>query len=205
MRIKPLYIFLALVLGMSLSFYGCNKISDESTSAVKLVMSRLTGVNWTGNESSVLESDVLVQNPDTGTSTVQNDYGNAYIIAYPYNPNEAASSLYENVQLKEYHVSYVRSDGRNQEGVDVPYSFWGRISALIPPDGAEHQVVFVLVRANAKMESPLVDLLYGSAGKEIEATAVVEFYGEDLSGHKVYVKGTIPVVFANYANDTKKK
>ncbi len=200
MRIKSLYIFLALVLGISLSFYGCNKISDESTSAVKLVITRITGVNWTGDENSVLESDVLVENPDTGETTVQNDYGNAYIVSYPYNPNEDTPSFYENVQLKEYHVSYVRSDGRNQEGVDVPRSFWGRISIMIPPDGAEHQVVFVLVRANAKMERPLVELRYASEEKELEVTAVVEFYGEDLSGHKVYVKGTIPVVFANYAN-----
>ncbi len=200
MRIKSLYIFLALVLGISLSFYGCNKISDESTSAVKLVITHITGVNWTGNESSILESDVLVENPDTGETTVQNDYGNAYIVAYPYNPDEATTSFYENVQLKEYHVSYVRSDGRNQEGVDVPRSFWGRISVMIPPDGNEHMVVFVLVRANAKMERPLVDLRYGSSEKELEVTAVVEFYGEDLSGHKVYVKGTIPVVFANYSN-----
>jgi len=141
-----------------------------------------------------------VENPDTGETTVQNDYGNAYIVSYPYNPNEDTPSFYENVQLKEYHVSYVRSDGRNQEGVDVPRSFWGRISIMIPPDGSEHQVVFVLVRANAKMERPLVELRYASEEKELEVTAVVEFYGEDLSGHKVYVKGTIPVVFANYAN-----
>ncbi len=200
MRIKSLYILPALLLGMLLSFYGCNKVTDDSTSAIKLVITKITGTNWTGNESSVLESDVIVSYPDTGETTVQNDYGTAYMIAYPYNPNETEHSFYENIQIKEYHVSYVRSDNRNREGIDVPRSFWGRLSVMIPPDGNEHSVVFILVRADAKMEKPLVDLRYGGSEKELEVTAVVEFYGEDLSGHSVYVKGSIPVVFANYAN-----
>ena len=203
MKIKSLYILPALLLGIVLSFYGCNKVADDSTSAVKLVITKITGTNWTGNESSVLESDVLVVDPDTGATTIQNDYGTAYMMAYLYNPNETEPSFYENVQIKEYHVSYVRSDNRNREGVDVPRSFWGRLSVMIPPDGNEHGVVFILVRADAKTEKPLVDLRYGDSEKELEVTAVVEFYGEDLSGHSVYVKGSIPVVFANYANEKK--
>ncbi len=199
MRIKELLGILTITVGLGLVLQGCNKIAKESTSGTKLIISAVGGINWQGNESSVLDSDVLVET-SKGT-TVQDDLAVVHFTATPYSPDVTTTSVYYNVMLKEYHVKYIRSDNRNVEGVDVPYSFWGRVTDMIPADGADHTVSVVVVRSNAKMERPLVELRYAGGTKSLEVTAELEFYGEDVGGHPVYAKGYLPIVFANYANE----
>ncbi len=200
MRIKKLFLPVVIILGMGLMFQGCNKIVDESTSGTKLIVTKVTGINWEDKESSILYSDVLVQKGDTA-ATVQDDLAKIYMIATPYSPVVETTSIYYDVILNKYHVKYVRTDGRNVEGVDVPRAFWGSMTARIVADGDEHNVSIIVVRANAKMERPLVELRYLGDEKEIECTAEIELYGEDLGGHSVYVKANLPIVFANFANE----
>jgi len=57
-----------------------------------------------------------------------------------------------------------------------------------------------MVRAQAKIESPLVELR-GSGGAIIISTlADVTFYGQDQNGNQVAVTGTISVNFADWAD-----
>ena len=54
------------------------------------------------------------------------------------------------------HIEYVRADGRNVPGVDVPYAFDGGATATITPQSVD--VIFELVRHSAKLEAPLMAL-----------------------------------------------
>ncbi|MCD6454129.1 MAG: hypothetical protein J7L62_02375 [Candidatus Aminicenantes bacterium] len=201
MKIKKLFLPLLIMVGLGLLFQGCNKISDESTSGTKLIISRITGINWTDQESDVLYSDVVVQKQDS--TTVQDDLARIYVIATPYSPVTDTTSVYYDIILSKYHVRYTRTDGRNVEGKDVPRSFWGSLTVRIPADSTEHDFAIVVVRSNAKMERPLVELTYGGGPKEIETDAEIELYGEDVAGHSVYAKGNLHIVFANYANESQ--
>ena len=60
------------------------------------------------------------------------------------------------ITVNRYHVDFVRSDGRNTQGVDVPYSFDGAVTGTV--GAVDTSLSFVLVRAQAKLEAPLMAL-----------------------------------------------
>ena len=49
------------------------------------------------------------------------------------------------ITITRYHVSYRRADGRNTQGVDVPYAFDGAATATVPATG-NVSIGFELVR-----------------------------------------------------------
>jgi hypothetical protein len=101
------------------------------------------------------------------------------------------------VTINRYHVEYVRADGRNTPGVDVPYPFDGAISGTVPAN-ATLIIGFELVRHDAKLEAPLVQLI--SNLSVINTIAHVTFYGHDQVGNVVSVTGSVSVDFANFAD-----
>jgi hypothetical protein len=101
------------------------------------------------------------------------------------------------VTITRYHVEYVRADGRNAPGVDVPYPFDGAITGTVPAN-ATLIIGFELVRHDAKLESPLVQLI--SNLQVINTIARVTFYGQDQVGNTVSVTGSVSVDFANFAD-----
>jgi len=112
----------------------------------------------------------------------------------PINP----ASEYNNIQLTRYTVSYFRSDGKNTEGVDVPYSFEGYLSTRLTV-GVSTDISFVIVRAVAKIEPPLLLLGDGSSQGILTITARVDFYGQDLRDKTVTATGYLTIYFANFA------
>jgi len=103
------------------------------------------------------------------------------------------------ITVNRYRVIYRRSDGRNTPGVDVPYPFDGAVTFTVGP-GDEQTVPFNLVRVQAKLESPLMNLR-GLGGRVVISTlADVTFYGRDQVGREVSVTGTIGVNFADWAD-----
>jgi hypothetical protein len=96
-------------------------------------------------------------------------------------------------------VSYRRSDGRNTQGVDIPFDFDGAVTFTVRP-GEEARVPFSLVRAQAKLESPLMALRYGGNGLLISTIADVTFFGHDQTGRETSVTGKISVNFADWAD-----
>ena len=63
---------------------------------------------------------------------------------------------------------------------------------------------FSLVRAQAKLEAPLVTLVnapnFFGGGVVISTLADVTFYGRDQTGHDVSVMGTMSINFADWAD-----
>ena len=55
------------------------------------------------------------------------------------------------VTINRVHVEYIRADGRNTPGVDVPYAFDSAVTGTIPAGGSL-TIGFVLVRNAAKQE-----------------------------------------------------
>lgn len=100
------------------------------------------------------------------------------------------------ITLDRVHVDYVRADGRNTPGVDVPYSFDGAVTVTIT--GSPTTFGFPLVRVVAKEESPLVQLKNSSS--IITMIATVTFYGHDQAGNAASISGKIQIDFGNFGD-----
>ena len=170
--------------------------TDNKANVYLIVTEINTKPGGAGDEAPFLFSDVIrVKDPsgffnDVATITLRNT---------GKNPLTATSSHYNDVSLERYAVRYYRSDGRNAEGVDVPYSFQEPLAGTVATEG-ETEVALVLVRHQAKEEPPL-SRLQGSGGADIISTfAEVIMYGKTLSGEVVSARATIAVTFADFGD-----
>ncbi len=186
------------ILIVSFLVFSCNPIENESQSDSLLVVLSLTGTDIEGNEVDFLQSDVVVIDPDTGLPSVAADAAKATFTAKLIDPSpDLVASQYNSITVNRYTVTYIRSDGNNRQGVDVPYSFEGSLSALIDIDSTV-QASFVIVREVAKLEPPLLNLREGRGEGVLQVTAKVDFYGQDMTKNKVKATGYLTVFFANY-------
>jgi hypothetical protein len=112
------------------------------------------------------------------------------------NPNTPTAN--NRITVDRYHVEYKRSDGRNTPGIDVPWAFDGAITTSLAP-GETVTVPFVLVRVQAKLESPLMNLRFAGGADVISTIAEITFYGHDQAGRSTVVKGLVSVNFADWA------
>jgi len=195
--IRPIITILAI---LSLSFYftSCNPIEDETQSATMLIVNNITGYDIEGNEANFLQSDVLKVDETTGNTYVTADKAKATLSAQLLQPNAPlGASQYNSILVTRYVVSYIRTDGKSTEGVDVPYSFEGSLSTLVEV-GQSVEISFIVVRAAAKLEPPLLNLAEGRAEGTLNVTAKIDFYGHDLANRKVKATGYLTIVFANY-------
>jgi hypothetical protein len=190
----------AVLLAASFLLISCNPVENESQSASLLIVESLTGMDILGTEGFFLQSDVLIVDPATGAASVRSDSAKATFRAATLDPAPLlGTSQYNDIQITRYVVTYIRADGRNIEGVDVPYSFEGSLSAIIRI-GISTSVSFVIVREVAKQEPPLFNLRAALPGDVLNVTAKVDFYGHDLANKTVKATGMLPVFFANYGN-----
>jgi hypothetical protein len=180
---------------------ACNPIENETTSASFLTVVTITGLDLAAKDANYTQSDILTTDSTTGGSTIVDDVAKATLLASTLAPSPVGGvSQYNDIQLEKIVVSYTRTDGRNTEGVDVPYAFEQNISLLVRV-GQQASVSFFVVRASAKQEPPLVNLLNAvTQGEVIYTNARIVFYGHDLAGKAVKATGYLPVEFANFAN-----
>lgn len=192
----------ALVIGVGLAGLaytaGCGEAVRQGTGSAFLVIDSLLGA--AGGSSSPTFSNVLQSDVSTNGGVFE-DPGRVTLrlaakdITTPLTSNNL-------VTINRYRVVFRRSDGRNQQGTDVPYAFDGAVSFSV---GAENVTAsFSLVRAQAKLEPPLVTLVnapnFFGGGVVISTLADVTFYGRDQTGHDVSVMGTLSVNFADWAD-----
>ena len=111
--------------------------------------------------------------------------------------NPVTPTTNNDITITGYHVKYIRADGHNTQGVDVPYEFDGAATGTVSVGGTL-SLGFTLVRNVAKEESPLVQLV--SNPNIITAIAQVTFYGKDAVGNDVSVMGQIQVDFGNFGD-----
>jgi len=190
---------------------SCGSAVRTGSSPVFLVIDTLTasrGGASSSQASAVLSSDVLTLVTTGGTCTTNNpcptlfgDGGNVTLrlapkdIGTPASPATPTSN--NEVLITRVHVSYRRTDNRNVEGVDVPFSFDTAATGTVPATGSL-TLGFDLVRSQAKQDPPLMAL--ESNGVVISTIADVTFYGQDRTGNNINATGSIAVNFANWGD-----
>lgn len=201
-KLKTLFKILA-ILPVIILYISCNPLSNDTQSASMLIVENLMGTDMEGNEGSFLQSDVIFQDPEDPEKTAI--YADSAAVSLRGRLLDPASltgpSHYNDITVTRYIVSYIRADGRNTEGVDVPYSFEGNLSVVVPIDSAK-DVTFIIVREVSKLEPPLIGLHEWRDAGVIEATAKVDFYGQDQTGNTIKATGYLTIFFANYANES---
>ncbi len=190
-----------VILPVVLVLLSCNPVENESTSATLLVVNNVTGTDMEGTAANYLESDVLFEDLDAGTSTIYADAAEISLSATLLDPASfLGPSVYNTVTINRYTVDYMRTDGQNTPGEDVPYPFEGTLSITAAVDSA---IAFsiVVVRAAAKAEPPLVNLHAGRDEGILTVQAKITLYGNDQANRTVTAVGYLTIYFANYVNE----
>ena len=195
-------ITLALLTALSMAAAGCG-VADQGQSSSQVVIQSLQAgsVQKAGTPPTMggfLLSDVCVLN--NGNCTIFDDIGQVAMNLRLKDSGSAgttnAPSPLNDVTFTRYHVEYVRADGRNVPGVDVPFPFDSAATFTVTQAGTTAS--FELVRHAAKVEAPLQAL--AADFKIITTIANVTFYGKDQGGKNVSVTGSIQVSFGNFAD-----
>ena len=177
-----------IIVGLAMA--SCNAVENLSTSASMLQIVSLTDKD----KKLPVFSNVV---------DYSNDIGIAKMNALPIDPGAAdATTPYFDVLIDQIDVAFKRTDGRNVEGVDVPYRFTQPMSFLVTINGSA-EIPFMLIRHVAKFEAPLMALhnIFPNQGKFLELVAVVTFHGKDLGGHRVApATGYMNVWCANFGD-----
>ena len=199
---------LAGVFAVIAATVSCGDVVRQGRSSVFLVLDLLQaqkGGATVGTPTTNLISDVItnVRTPAPCTAiapcpTIFNDLGLATFTLSLKNITSPSGPTSNNeITINRYHVSYRRADGRNTQGVDVPYAFDGAATGTVPASGSL-ELGFELVRHVAKQESPLVQLV--NSPTIISTIADITFYGRDRVGNDVSVTGSILVDFGNFGD-----
>jgi hypothetical protein len=173
---------------------GCTpEWARQGNGDVLLVMNATAATGAEGGGGTVLLSDV--RNP-----SVANDNASLTVQSIVKNPNLSTTGAVNDVILRRYTVRYYRADGRSIEGVDVPYAISGEMNTRVEAGGSTTTSIIV-VRHQAKIEAPLMNLVGGLGGQQIVTMAAeISVFGETISGRTVSAIGRIEIVFADFAN-----
>lgn len=204
--------FLRGVAGIALlaGSVSCGDVVRQDRAPVIVVVDSVEAASGAdpGNMSGFLLSDVqtLVEQQVDGETVrvpvVFNDVAQATMRIIPKDAGNGAVSLapsaWNNVTINRYRISFIRADGRNTPGVDVPFPVDGAVTATL---GSTPTVVpFEMVRHQQKLEQPLRSLANFGGRLFISTIAEITFYGSDQVGNGVQAKGTISVSFSDYAD-----
>lgn len=189
------------------SAISCGNVVRSTRAPAILVVNSLLATQGKasggGTASTNLISDVLTIVTSGGTCSTQTPcptiFGDTGTISLSLAAKDTDVALTSNnqVTINRIHVSYRRTDGRNTEGVDVPFSFDTAATVTVPATG-NATTGFIIVRNQAKLESPLVELV--NNGQLISAIIDVTVYGTDIVGNTVNATGSIGVSFGNFGD-----
>ena len=186
----------AIVAAAALAAAACGDKVLQGKGSSYLVIDQLTAASGAtvGTFSSVLQSDVLTEGgvlEDLGKVTLHIAMKDVTLGTEP-----TANNL---ITVNRYRVDFVRSDGRNTQGVDVPYSIDGAATGTVT--ASQTSLVFSIVPVQRKLEAPLRALRNQGGAVAIMTIANVTFYGFDQAGNAVAVTGSISVNFADWADE----
>jgi hypothetical protein len=187
---------LGLVLLSAVGLVGCaveDYVTDNNSSVLFLIADINGGVPLT--------SDVV-----TDTGSVVADLAPVTLAVRPKNANfDTVPQVPMAVLVQRYEIRYYRSDGRATQGVDVPYSISGNLTTAVDAGIGSGQNVTLdmeVVRAQAKLEPPLRNLVGGGQAIMISIFAEVTMHGRTVAGEAVKAVGTLQVNFADFVGTT---
>ena len=189
-----------VTLTLAVASASCGSTVRQGTGTSFLIVNELEFAR--GNEpesfSANLLSDVVTVVDDV--PTFFNDLGRVTFSLGLKDPGPAGSPTQPTqnqfITVDRYHVRFFRADGRNTQGVDVPYEFDGAFTVTVGSSQAE--AGFTIVRNIAKREAPLQALR--TNGLILSTIAEITFYGRDQTGHEVVATARTSVDFANFGD-----
>jgi hypothetical protein len=189
-----------VILTLAVASASCGSTVRQGTGTSFLIVNELEFAR--GNEpetfSANLLSDVITVVDDV--PTFFNDLGRVSFSLGLKDPGPAGSPTQPTqnqfITVDRYHVRFFRADGRNTQGVDVPYEFDGAFTVTVGSSQAE--AGFTIVRNIAKREAPLQALR--TNGLILSTIAEITFYGRDQTGHEVVATARTSVDFANFGD-----
>jgi hypothetical protein len=110
-----------------------------------------------------------------------------------------STSPLNSITVTRYRVTFRRADGRNTPGVDVPFGVDGGLSTTVDP-GSSAEVIFDIVRHQAKLDPPLRNLIGFKGLGFINTIAEITLWGRDQNGNEVTATGTMDVQFSDFAD-----
>jgi hypothetical protein len=186
---------LALAVAGALGLAGCAPAYVTDNQAPVLLS--IASVNG----GAALNSDVR-----KAPSAVVDDTVKVSVADRAKNPNftnipQVAMAIF----IDRYEVSYYRSDGRGVQGVDVPYTISGNITTVVDvATSGTVDVPIAVVRAQAKLEPPLINL-WGTTSGVLGGTALIvtmfakiTLSGHTIAGQTVEATGTLQINFADF-------
>jgi hypothetical protein len=199
-------VFVVGIAGAAAAAAGCGDVVRQGRGPSQAIVTTLEGAAGATPEKfgGTLSSDVLtiVKKDDNGVKikvpTIFSDVGRVAVTVVMKDPLATTQPTSVNqVTFSRYRVVYVRADGRNTPGVDVPYPFDSGVTFTVTP-GQSTTAGFELVRITSKQEAPLRALEVNSTF--ITTIAEVTFYGRDQAGNEVTASGSIGITFGNFGD-----
>lgn len=174
---------------------ACGSLNDDDDSSTLLVIESITGTKATGETVAFLQSDV--EKIGGQGAYVTADSATANLRATLLNPDPVnPPTVYNNVVLTNYRVTFELPTGPGTPGVDVPLPFDGNFSTVLLEVDKSTAVPFVVVLEAAKLAAPLLGLV--GTTTVIETKAKIEIFGQDLKGKDVKATGYLTIYFADY-------
>lgn len=157
------------------------------------------------NDGLPLISDVF----DTTIRPVAPDIVSVAVANRSKNPNVDIPQIPMHLLIQRYEVRYFRTDGRNTEGVDIPFRFSGGIANEVDVAiGGVADIPVEVVRAQAKLEPPLRNLRTGppsgipnfplSGAMIITCFADITLHAQTIDGRVVKATGRLQIDFADW-------
>jgi hypothetical protein len=197
---KTSHIGRAGILALTIAAASCSAAVREGTGSSFLIISNLQAASGAEPDEldNTLRSDVLTI--VDGSPSIFNDSGSVTFLLGLKDPGSAQAPITPTqnqfITINRYRVRYLRADGRNTPGVDVPYGFDGSVTVTVGADGGS--AAFQIVRHIAKQEAPLASLAFSPV--IISTIAEVTFFGHDQNGREVSATGNISIDFGNFAD-----
>jgi hypothetical protein len=189
---------------------SCGDAGKSGKAPVIIVVDSLEAASGAspGDMGGFLLSDVQTLVEQTvGGATVRvpvifNDLGRVTMRLIPKDAGNGAINLnptpWNTVTINRYRITFIRADGRNTPGVDVPYPVDGAVTASLSLTPTV--VGFEMVRHQQKLEAPLRALANDGGRIFITTIAEIVFFGVDTTGNSIQAKATMNVSFSDYAD-----
>lgn len=173
----------------ALTLVGCTPDwAKNGNSQVVLLMTAI-------NNGAPLTSDVRIS-----SGAVCADHVSLRLENHFKNPGVTATGFRHDFTVERYEVHYFRSDGRNAEGVDVPYAITGNLAQEVIEESAA-TLSLEVVRRQAKLEPPLRNLVGGGGALVVTMFAEITLHARTTTGEVTNpVTGRLQVDFADFVD-----
>ena len=176
---------------VALALFGCTP--DWAKQGDAPVMLLMTGIN----DGAPLTSDVRLSNgtvcPDLVPLRLENHFKN---------PAVTNTGFRHDFTVERYEVRYYRSDGRNTEGVDVPYRISGNLAQEVREE-SDAVLNLEVVRRQAKLEPPLANLKNAGAGIIVTMFADVTLHARTTTDQTTNeINARLQIDFADFVDSS---